>query len=75
MPDTKRTLAALQALLADNETGDIDPQDVRDALISNHPETADGHSPPLSLAPSSPFTGQSYYNTTNDQLGVWDGAA
>lgn len=34
MTDTVRTLAALQALLADNSTGDISPQDLRDALVS-----------------------------------------
>lgn len=34
MVDTKRTLAALQTLLADNTTGDISPQDVRDMLVS-----------------------------------------
>jgi hypothetical protein len=32
MPDTARTYAALQALLADNTTGDISPQDLRDVL-------------------------------------------
>jgi hypothetical protein len=34
MPDTDRTLAALQSLLADNVAGDISPQDVRDMLVS-----------------------------------------
>lgn len=34
MPDTNRTKAALQALLADNTTADISPQDVRDFLES-----------------------------------------
>ncbi len=34
MADTVRTFAALQALLADNVTGDISPQDVRDFLAS-----------------------------------------
>ncbi len=34
MVDTVRTLAALQALLADNTAGDISPQDVRDMLVS-----------------------------------------
>lgn len=40
MPDTARTLAALQALLADNVTGDINPQDVRDFLVSTLGEYA-----------------------------------
>lgn len=34
MADTKRTLAALTALLADNTAGDISAQDVRDLLVS-----------------------------------------
>lgn len=34
MADTVRTLAALQALLADNTSGDISAQDLRDFLVS-----------------------------------------
>lgn len=34
MADTARTLAQLQALLADNTTSDISPQDLRDVLLS-----------------------------------------
>ena len=34
MPDTKRSLADLQTLLADNVGGAISPQDIRDFLIS-----------------------------------------
>lgn len=34
MTDTVRTLADIQALLADNTRGDISPQDLRDAIIS-----------------------------------------
>ena len=37
MPDTVRTLAALQTLLADNTAGDIGAQDVRDMLVSVFP--------------------------------------
>lgn len=36
MPDTLRTLSALQTLLADNTAGDISPQDVRDMLVSTY---------------------------------------
>jgi hypothetical protein len=36
MADTIRTLAALLALLADNTTGDISPQDIRDMLVTVH---------------------------------------
>ncbi len=42
MPDTSRTKAALQALLADNTSGDISPQDVRDVLVSLFPQTTQG---------------------------------
>lgn len=38
MPDTRRSLSALQTLLADNTSGDISAQDGRDVLVSNHPE-------------------------------------
>lgn len=34
MVDTVKTLAALQTLLADNTSGDISPQDIRDFLVS-----------------------------------------
>lgn len=37
MVDTVRTRAALQTLLADNTTGDISPQDLRDFLVSAYP--------------------------------------
>lgn len=36
MADTIRTTAALIALLTDNTTGDISPQDMRDLLVSVH---------------------------------------
>ncbi len=34
MADTQRTLTAILALLADNTTGDISPQDLRDTIVS-----------------------------------------
>jgi hypothetical protein len=36
MPDTIRTRAALLALLGDNTTEDISPQDMRDVLVTLH---------------------------------------
>lgn len=42
MADTARTLAALQVLLADNETGDISEGDVRDLLVSLFRQTTKG---------------------------------
>jgi len=41
MADTQRSLAALLVLLADNATGDISPQDVRDMLVSLQPRGGD----------------------------------
>ena len=38
MADTRRTLSALQTQLADNASGDISPQDVRDFLVSVYPD-------------------------------------
>ena len=37
MADTNRSLAELLILLADNTTGDISPQDIRDAVLSLTP--------------------------------------
>lgn len=36
MADTKRTLSAITTLFADNTTGDISAQDMRDFLVSAH---------------------------------------
>ena len=49
MVDTIRSLSALQALLADNTSGDISPQDVRDFLVSALPY---GRAATLVVAPS-----------------------
>ncbi len=48
MPDTVRTLAAIQALLADNVAGDISAQDVRDMVVSAYSLLPDA---PASLDP------------------------
>ena len=37
MADTIRLIAALQSIFADNATGDISPQDLRDFLVSVMP--------------------------------------
>ena len=34
--DTRRTLSALQSIYADNATGDISPQDLRDGILSTY---------------------------------------
>ena len=59
MPDTRRTLAALQALLADNTTQDISPQDLRDVLISLSPMYAFMHV--SSSGPTSVLSTGTYY--------------
>lgn len=41
MVDTVRTIAEMQAILADNTTGDISPQDIRDMLATLCDLTAD----------------------------------
>jgi hypothetical protein len=38
MPDTVRTISTIMALLADNTTGDISPQDLRDAVETLRPD-------------------------------------
>lgn len=43
MADTQRNLDALQTLLADNATGDISPQDLRDMLVSMYPGHAQAY--------------------------------
>ena len=45
MVDTARTLAALQTLLADNTSGDISEQDIRDMLLSLFVQTTVGDLP------------------------------
>ncbi|TGT72898.1 hypothetical protein EN802_13545 [bacterium M00.F.Ca.ET.159.01.1.1] len=61
MPDTVRTRSALQALLADNTSGAITAQDVRDFLASV-PVLSSGAGKPGS-APASQF--ELYFDTTN----------
>lgn len=61
MVDTIRTLSALQALLADNATGDISAQDTRDFLVStfpvatNYPPTLSNVAADLSMGNSTSF--------------------
>ncbi len=42
MADTKRTQTEILALLADNVTGDISPQDLRDSVVSNRSNQGGG---------------------------------
>ena len=45
MPDTIRTIGELDSLLADNVTGDISAQDLRDVLVSMNVHTEIGRGP------------------------------
>lgn len=61
MPDTPRTLATLLGLLADNTTGNITPQVMRDLLVSVYPsrgqlELAPGGSAATSFASAGVYT-------------------
>jgi len=56
--DTERTLTALLALLADNTTGDISPQDLRDYVVSTL--TAHGKLSRLVAAPTTIATPGTY---------------
>lgn len=77
MPDTRRTLSALQTLLADNSAGDISPQDVRDFLVSAHLVNAITSGTYASI-PGSPIAGDiyiptdSFYNLLRYNGSSWD---
>lgn len=58
MVDTIRSLSVLQTLLADNTTGEISPQDIRDFLVS-----AFGYADPLAFKPGSPNTPDSAWES------------
>ena len=62
MADTRRTLAAIVALFANNTAGDISPQDLRDFVVSSHP--AHGEIDVTSAA-----------ETTINTVNVWENAA
>lgn len=66
MTDTIRTLAELNALLADNTTGDASTQDLRDALISQNVHTEIGRG---SLTTS---IGTSYVKVPMTAAGVFE---
>lgn len=83
MPDTTRSLASLQTLLADNTAGDISAQDVRDFLVSAYK--------PQALTPGGRLTtetgvgvstsdrtsqGTIYYTPfTHNGIGLYDGTS
>ena len=56
MVDTIRSISALQALLADNTSGDISPQDIRDMLVSLSANTGWGAYNDTQYTEGSPFS-------------------
>ena len=55
MADTIRTKAELVLLMADNSTGDISPQDIRDFVVSNNVQEVQAESAPAVLDPLTDF--------------------
>lgn len=75
MADTRRTLAALQALLADNTSGDISAQDVRDFLVSAIGANVLQTGVLASLPAADQLAGDLYLPTDAPYLLRWNGSA
>lgn len=82
MADTTRSLAALQALLADNTAGDISANDVRDFLVSAYkPQGVCGHRPTtesgVSVSTSDRTSQSTVYLTPHlhNRCGLYDGTS
>jgi hypothetical protein len=75
MADTRRSLSALQALLADNASGDISAQDMRDVLVSVDGENSVQAGAYSSLPGSGQKTGDLYVCTDSIYWFRWDGIA
>lgn len=83
MPDTIRSLATLQAMLADNSSGAITAQVERDLLVSAYRPECVRPGGRLTLAPGVPVTtadvagaGTLYYTPfEHDAVGLYDGAS
>jgi len=73
MPDTRRPLVDLQALLPDNVTGLISPQDARDAVISVHPEKFSQSGLLAAIPSTGQVIGDTYYPTNDPALYRWNG--
>lgn len=73
MVDTVRTLSALQTLLADNTSGDISPQDVRDMLVSVYPKW-NSWSPTWTAVSTNPAIGNGTLTGRYVQVGTGSGS-
>lgn len=74
MADTRRELAALQTLFADNTSGDISAQDGRDELISSHPSQVVQSGTYASIPSTGRVTGDLYFCTDTSQVFRWSGS-
>lgn len=76
MTDTVRSLSALQTLLADNTTGDISPQDLRDFLVTayyswgRYEDLAYGQAYTLSASPSTSYPDYTIIYNGSEQAGI-----
>lgn len=79
MPDTERTRAAILALLADNTSGDISPQDVRDQTVSlyamNKSMSVSAFNTETSNGTANPYGRGIVHLTDGDYVCVWNGTA
>lgn len=75
MADTRRSLSALQTLLADNSSGDISAQDARDELISSHPEKLSQTGTFASEPSSAQLTGDLYLPSDSFYVERYSGSA
>lgn len=74
MADTRRSVSALQALLADNTSGDISAQDARDTMLSEHPEKTH-QTAAVGSEPSGPLTGDVFLPNNGVYLQRYSGSA
>jgi len=75
MPDTRRSLSALQTLYADNTAGDISAQDGRDELISSHPEKTSQSDTQANEPSSGQLTGDLFFPNNGFQVERYSGSA
>lgn len=83
MADTMRSLAALQAILPDNSSGDISPQDLRDFLVSAYQPQAIIPGGRLTLTTGVPVTTADVTSSTSvfyapfihNCIGLYDGTS
>lgn len=75
MPDTRRSLSALQTLFADNTSGDISAQDGRDELISSHPEKVCQSDTQANEPSSGQLTGDLFLPNNGFQVERYSGSA